>query len=99
METLINFIRQVFFCPNAPAFRQKKKLLKMSVAATNKWYHAERRVTSKHQRRSGGVQGRQSRCRRFESFGRIFFIVIIFSCTLYNEKKNIFAIENIFKVF
>jgi hypothetical protein len=76
-----------FFCPNAHSFC-RKRLLKMSVAAANDWYHAERRVMPKRQRRSSRVQRRQPRCRLFESFGRNFFIIIIFLCNLYNEKES-----------
>jgi hypothetical protein len=81
-----NFIRRVFFVltrlPSAG-----KKLLKMSVATTNVWYHAEWRIMSKHQWRSGRVQRWWPWCRRFESFGQNFLIIIIFFFTLYNEKN------------
>jgi hypothetical protein len=45
----------------------------MSVAAANKWYHAERRAMMKRQWRSGRVQRWRPRSRRFESFGRNYY--------------------------
>jgi len=70
----------------------------MWIAAANEWYHAERRVMSKRQRRSVRVKGRGPRCRRFESFGRMFLLLLcLFAHCI--TKKNIFAIENIFKGF
>ena len=71
----------------------------MSVAATNEWYHAERRVMSKHQRRSGRVQRRRPRWRRFESFGRIFFYYYYIFFAPRITKKIIFPIENILRGF
>jgi hypothetical protein len=70
----------------------------MSVAAANEWYHAELRVMSKRQRCSGRLQRQRPRCRGFESFGR-FFIIIIFFCTLYNEKNYFFNTKHFLKFF
>jgi hypothetical protein len=49
MGTLISLDTYFFFCPNAPAFR-RKKILKMTVAPTDEWCHAQGRVMSKRQR-------------------------------------------------
>ena len=61
----------------------------MSVAAANDWYHAERRVMSKRQRRRVSVQRRRPRCRRFESFGWNFFIIFFALCIMEKIVKKI----------
>jgi len=71
----------------------------MSVAAGNDWYHAERRVMSRRQRRIGRYKDGDHRVAGSNLLAGIIFFIIIFFCNLYNEKKNIFAIENVFTVF